>query len=1026
MIHRKRLTLIFIFVLIQSTIILGLIGGIESKVSNNSNQNNYINRSSGYENNEILLEESAWENYGYGYSTVRFSNNILHLVYVWMYPDVAPMYKIYYRKSYDYGMTWGKVTLLWSGDWDCEDLDMVVIGSDLHLIWNDHNGLNYLRSIDNGTTWGGYKNLNEFWYCDDSSLECFGNNLYVIYYLSSNSKDLFFNKSEDNGITWDNGIKLVDGSSPEIPAYPDIAVHEDNIHVVWHDNRDGNFEIYYKQSIDGGISWGNDTRLTFTLNQSLYPDIDVHGSNIHIVWYENENRTSNGDEEIYYLRSNNNGNSWSKVISLTNQIYSDNSPDIEVIDKNIHFVWTEYRNGSGDLYYKKSYDNGDNWSKEIKISNFGNGIYRKSFTIYKTRSFFAWDNVYGVYFKSIPFLPMVGVFPSNESTNVTGSTNIIMTFNQPMNTNSVENAFLIFPNIQGSFYWDYEKNKCVFIPSSNLSYNTIYSIKLDGTASNLTSATLDGNGNGISEGTPIDDFKWSFTIEKYINPDKNPPNIISKKPIDGAQNVLVNTSIRVIFNESMNKSSTEAAYSIIPKVDGNFNWTGNDKILTFKPNSNLNYSTTYEIIILGVAKDLTGNTLDGNKNGNAEGSPIDDYSWNFTTAGYTNFKPIVKIDSPLNNSVNYINGTTYFDCINTTDPDGDILEFLWASNISGILSKNSQFYTSLPLGHHQITLYVNDGYGHNVSVSVKIIVIPWNCLPVAIIDHPKNNDVFNDTDTIRFEASSSYDLDLDALEFYWHSNITGGFGYSSKFSAKLPEGRHFITLFVNDGHYHNVSISINIVVLNQTTDPTNGPTDNGGPGPPSTGQDKGVLSRYGLYIGVILIIVIITIFGFAAATEVGKYGLLSSFVPLYRRLKGKKVLDNETRGMVRGYILANPGEHYSIIKRTLKLPNGTLTYHLKVLEQEELVKSERDGIYKRFYPVEMQLPKNATHLTKIQETILNEIIIKPGITVGELGKKIKINPRVINYHVKALVSAGLIKAERFGKRNRYYVIEGIE
>ena len=83
---------------------------------------------------------------------------------------------------------------------------------------------------------------------------------------------------------------------------------------------------------------------------------------------------------------------------------------------------------------------------------------------------------------------------------------------------------------------------------------------------------------------------------------------------------------------------------------------------------------------------------------------------------------------------------------------------------------------------------------------------------------------------------------------------------------------------------------------------------------------------------------------------------------------------------------------------------------IEMLEDEGLVKSERDGIYKRFYPIEMQLPKNATHLTRIQESILNEIIIKPSITVSELGKKIEINPRVINYHVKALVSAGLIRS----------------
>ena len=34
------------------------------------------------------------------------------------------------------------------------------------------------------------------------------------------------------------------------------------MHVVWHDYRDGNSEIYYKRSIDGGVSWSADMQLT--------------------------------------------------------------------------------------------------------------------------------------------------------------------------------------------------------------------------------------------------------------------------------------------------------------------------------------------------------------------------------------------------------------------------------------------------------------------------------------------------------------------------------------------------------------------------------------------------------------------------------------------------------------------------------------------------------------------------------------------------------------------------------------------
>jgi DNA-binding transcriptional ArsR family regulator len=237
---------------------------------------------------------------------------------------------------------------------------------------------------------------------------------------------------------------------------------------------------------------------------------------------------------------------------------------------------------------------------------------------------------------------------------------------------------------------------------------------------------------------------------------------------------------------------------------------------------------------------------------------------------------------------------------------------------------------------------------------------------------------------------------------------------------KLPEGQHFITLYVNDGFYHNVSVSINITVIDPSISPDigNGPTK-----PPPASEDGSFYSTYGLYIGIILIIIILIIFGFAAATEVGKYGVLGTMVPLYRRLKGKQVLDNETRGMIRGYILANPGEHYSIIKRTLGLKNGTLTYHLKVLEEEGLVKSERDGIFKRFFPIEERVPESIMYISKVQELILNEIISSPGITPRELSEKTDKSHQIINYHLKKLISADLIRVERLGKKNKYYPVE---
>ena len=110
--------------------------------------------------------------------------------------------------------------------------------------------------------------------------------------------------------------------------------------------------------------------------------------------------------------------------------------------------------------------------------------------------------------------------------------------------------------------------------------------------------------------------------------DTIPPQVIDWSPTESI--VPVETIIMVTFNEEMNKTSVEEAFSIIPNADGSFSWEGNT--MKFIP-SYLAYNTEYTVSIKSNAKDSVGNCLDGNGNGIVEGSPSDDFSWQFTTTG---------------------------------------------------------------------------------------------------------------------------------------------------------------------------------------------------------------------------------------------------------------------------------------------------------------------------------------------------------------------------------------------------------
>jgi predicted transcriptional regulator len=163
------------------------------------------------------------------------------------------------------------------------------------------------------------------------------------------------------------------------------------------------------------------------------------------------------------------------------------------------------------------------------------------------------------------------------------------------------------------------------------------------------------------------------------------------------------------------------------------------------------------------------------------------------------------------------------------------------------------------------------------------------------------------------------------------------------------------------------------------------------------------------------------------------------FAPLYSRVTGDKILEHKLRSKIYMHIRAHPGDHYRSIMTTLKIKNGTLVHHLARLEQEELIKSERDGYFKRFYPIDMRIPKSevgmyypegiATYnigehqLSEIQMRIISIIRGHPGLTQKEIAQRIKESRRVVNYHIKLLEQHDLIRVIKIGRETQCFIIE---
>jgi predicted transcriptional regulator len=163
----------------------------------------------------------------------------------------------------------------------------------------------------------------------------------------------------------------------------------------------------------------------------------------------------------------------------------------------------------------------------------------------------------------------------------------------------------------------------------------------------------------------------------------------------------------------------------------------------------------------------------------------------------------------------------------------------------------------------------------------------------------------------------------------------------------------------------------------------------------------------------------------AAGTEVGKYRLLAVlFLPLYTRLHKEEVLDNETRGMIRGYVHAVPGVHYNEILRHLSLRNGEATHHLLTLEREGFIQSRNDGRLKRFYPAGMKLSEAPPILDRIQRTIYDTLREKDGMSQREIAQMLDISSSSVSRHINRMASMGVVRLERQGMRVRCYLVNG--
>jgi hypothetical protein len=300
------------------------------------------------------------------------NGNTVHLVWWEAWGDSLGYWEeSFYKRSTDGGKSWDKDILLSIKDRVTSWGPVVAVNGEMvHVVWENHNkAIVYRRSTTGGETWDGI----------DTLMAPPGYHPYVAVvaetvYVVSIALDLpgiVFTKSADAGETWLPFEEIADEGS----QLPTLVVRWPYLHIVadYWDDSTNRPEIFYLYSSDGGRSWSEwmtVSELDSMGSQRPSARSDSLG-NPHACWYDYKHSPYPWTGDIFYRRSEDRGESWMPVDSLTKE-HRAVASDILVEGNNIHVVWEDDRhefNDNFEIYYRMSSDGGKNWCDEVRLTN---------------------------------------------------------------------------------------------------------------------------------------------------------------------------------------------------------------------------------------------------------------------------------------------------------------------------------------------------------------------------------------------------------------------------------------------------------------------------------------------------------------------------------------------------------------------------------------------------------------------------------------------------------------------------------
>jgi hypothetical protein len=235
----------------------------------------------------------------------------------------------------------------------------------IHAVWEDSRDGNpdiyYSNSQNDGVTWLPNKIVSS---AVNSQLKpsitvaSGGNNIYVAWQddrLSLFEFDIYCANSTDGGLSFGTDNKVSADSTGVFQYNPSIVVDGGILYAVWQDASGMGFDIFSSKSNDGGYSWSSHVVVNDdTFNSQTSPEIIYAGGMLHAVW--EDTRNLNGDPDIYYANSTDGGDNWGANIRVDDDSDNDfddqKNPSVAFIPPiSVNVVWEDNRWEDNDIFF---------------------------------------------------------------------------------------------------------------------------------------------------------------------------------------------------------------------------------------------------------------------------------------------------------------------------------------------------------------------------------------------------------------------------------------------------------------------------------------------------------------------------------------------------------------------------------------------------------------------------------------------------------------------------------------------------